>query len=191
MSDDIDGTWAAPTAPPESSAVVPPFLLRGVARAIDVAVQLLVLDAAFRVSAVLPEWSLFQVGEDALFYVDVTVGLTAFVAYSAASEWLGAATFGKFCTGLRVGQAGDTRQRVSARAALIRSLAFLIDSLFFGLVAYSAVMRSQVGQRLGDEWAGTRVVWRGEGPEVAGWRGWPVGFGVALAWVVGSYLVAS
>ncbi|MEZ4316960.1 MAG: RDD family protein [Myxococcota bacterium] len=168
---------------------VPPFLLRGVARAIDLAVQFFLMEAAFAVSAYLPSEGLVSIGEDALFYVDLGVGLGAMVLYATLAEWLGGATFGKFCTGLRVLSAdGDP---IDLKAAFIRSFAFFIDGLFFGLVAYSAVMRSLTGQRLGDEWADTVVVWRGDAPETVGWRGWPVGMIAALALVVASYLVAT
>jgi uncharacterized RDD family membrane protein YckC len=49
-------------------------------------------------------------------------------------------------------------------AGLIRSLAYMIDSLFFGLVAYLQMNKSPQQQRLGDRWAGTIVVRRASLP---------------------------
>lgn len=43
-------------------------------------------------------------------------------------------------------------------AGLVRNLAFLIDSLFFGLVGASAMGKSPTNQRYGDQWARTLVV---------------------------------
>ena len=43
------------------------------------------------------------------------------------------------------------------RAALIRSLAYYIDALFFGLIGYFAMQKTPQQQRHGDEWAHTIV----------------------------------
>lgn len=177
--------------PPEAAIpAVPPFLLRGVARGIDIGVQLAIMEAAFHCSRYLPEGGLVQIGEGALFYVDLGVGLGALLLYTSLAEWLGGATLGKFLCGLRVVRA-DGSGAIGLREALIRGAAFFIDGLLLGLIAYSAVMRSTRGQRLGDQWAGTVVVWRGDAPGINGLVGWPIGIVAALGMVVGSYLFAS
>jgi len=43
------------------------------------------------------------------------------------------------------------------RSAIIRELAYFLDSLFFGLIAYFEMQKSMKEQRYGDEWAGTVV----------------------------------
>lgn len=177
---------------PADVPAVPPFLLRGVARVIDLGVQVALMDAAYRISRALPEGGLVRISPDVLGWIDLFVGLSALVLTTAIAQWLGGATLGKLCTGLRVVDADGNR--ITARAAFIREVAFFLDGLLLGLVAYSAMMRSDRGQRVGDQWADTYVVWRADAPTVAGaiaWRGWPVGIAVALAWVVSSYLLAS
>lgn len=44
------------------------------------------------------------------------------------------------------------------RGAFIRSGAFYIDGLFFGLIGYSCMKHSRLNQRYGDIWAKTVVV---------------------------------
>jgi len=76
-------------------------------------------------------------------------------AYHVASEWIGGATIGKAIFGLRVCRPDGTR--CSLGGAVIRSLAYYIDSFFFGLVAYSVMSKSPLQQRLGDQWGKTAV----------------------------------
>lgn len=49
-------------------------------------------------------------------------------------------------------------------SALIRSLAYLMDSLFFGAIAYFATQGSPQKQRYGDEWGHTIVCKRPDAP---------------------------
>ena len=51
-------------------------------------------------------------------------------------------------------------QPISLKAALIRSCAYFIDSLFFGVVAYENMKKTPLNQRLGDKWANSVVVER-------------------------------
>ena len=129
---------------------IPPLLLRGLARLIDFGVQTAVLEIAFRCAPLLPE-SLLTLSEDNLLYVDIGTGIAALVLYTAISERLSGATLGKLLTGMRV--VAEDGSPIGLRAALLRNLAFPIDALFFGLIAYSAVARSPTGQRVGDGWA--------------------------------------
>jgi hypothetical protein len=68
--------------------------------------------------------------------------------------------------------------------AFKRSLAFFWDSLFFGLVGYSSMKKSELNQRYGDHWAKTVVI---KSSEVAAEskRGWEM---FAVAFVVGSFV---
>ena len=83
-------------------------------------------------------------------------GLVASMAYHALAEGLGGTSVGKLCCGLRVVR-GDGA-RCSVKAGLIRSVAYVIDSLFFGAVGYQSMSASNRRQRYGDLWAGTMVV---------------------------------
>ncbi|MGN6183352.1 MAG: RDD family protein [Thermoanaerobaculia bacterium] len=85
------------------------------------------------------------------------------VGYHAVFEGFSGTTIGKRLTGLQV--IGIDLAPVRFRQALYRSAAFLIDSLFFGLVAYRHMRESPERSRLGDEWADTRVVRRRSLPE--------------------------
>jgi uncharacterized RDD family membrane protein YckC len=82
-----------------------------------------------------------------------TVGVTA---YHLMSEWIGGASLGKLALGLRVrnAQLGPC----TFGGALIRTLGYYIDALFFGLVAYLVMQESDTKQRLGDKWGNTVVV---------------------------------
>ena len=82
-----------------------------------------------------------------------TLGL---VGYHAACEAIGGATIGKLVLGIRVCSPNSTPCTV--KGAIIRSFAFLIDGLFFGIVAYSTMSKSSLRQRLGDQWGDTLVV---------------------------------
>ena len=48
---------------------------------------------------------------------------------------------------------------------MIRSFAYLVDALFFGLVAYHAMKKTAQQQRYGDEWAHTIVCRRDRAPQ--------------------------
>ena len=84
------------------------------------------------------------------------LGIVGGILYHALCEGLGGATVGKLITGLRVRAEDGSPARIGA--GLLRSLAFLIDGLFFGLVAYGSMSKSRMQQRLGDKWAHTVVV---------------------------------
>jgi len=50
------------------------------------------------------------------------------------------------------------------RAAIIREIGYFPDSIFFGLIAYSAMQKSRLQQRYGDQWADTVVCKRSDVP---------------------------
>lgn len=76
--------------------------------------------------------------------------------YQWVTEGLYGASLGKLCCALRV--VTETGEPVGFMQAFKRSLAYYWDSLFFGLVAYSAMKKSELNQRYGDRWAKTVVV---------------------------------
>jgi uncharacterized RDD family membrane protein YckC len=79
------------------------------------------------------------------------------VVYFAVMERMCGATVGKRLLGLVVIRRDGGP--IGSRAALGRSLAFYIDGLFFGALAYGA-MEPPLQQRLGDQWCDTLVIRR-------------------------------
>jgi uncharacterized RDD family membrane protein YckC len=86
------------------------------------------------------------------------LALTGYVIYHAICEGIHGATLGKLILSIHVLK--EDGNPASFGSAIIRSFAFFIDSLFFGLVAYSSMKASVLSQRLGDKWAKTVVVTR-------------------------------
>jgi uncharacterized RDD family membrane protein YckC len=85
-----------------------------------------------------------------------SVSLAGDVVYHTVCEWHGGATLGKAILGLRV--RNEDFETCSFRGALVRTLAYFVDALFFGLVAYTAMSKSPGRQRYGDRWGHTVVV---------------------------------
>jgi uncharacterized RDD family membrane protein YckC len=112
------------------------------------------------------------------------VGALATVVYHALSEGVGGASVGKLALGLRV-RRSDLSQ-CSVGAAIGRSLAYYVDALFFGMVAYGSMSKSLKQQRLGDKWAHTVVVKNASLP--AGAPAANVGLGIALGTIAHAVL---
>lgn len=83
-------------------------------------------------------------------------GTLASLVYHTAAEAFGGATVGKAICGLRV--LTEDRRPCTLLKALGRNVAYYIDALFFGAIAWSSMSDSPTKQRLGDRWAGTIVV---------------------------------
>ncbi|SRR5258707_9764548 len=90
------------------------------------------------------------------------LGLTSFglallgsVAYFAICESLHGSTLGKLALNLVVVREDGSPCRLDA--ALLRSFAYFVDALFFGLVGYFAMQKTPQQQRYGDQWAHTIV----------------------------------
>jgi uncharacterized RDD family membrane protein YckC len=83
-------------------------------------------------------------------------GLLGSIAMHALAEGLHGSTVGKRLCGLTVVRVDGGPAGVAA--AVKRSVAFLWDALFFGLVAAQKMSESPLRQRYGDAWAGTQVV---------------------------------
>lgn len=167
-------------------AAVPPFLLRGLARGIDMFLYLQVLELGYQASRYLPP-GMFPVSEDARIWFDVAFSLTAIWIYPTLAEGLSGATLGKLLTNLRV--VDVELQRPGWKAVALRNLGLFVDLPLFGLIAYSSIRSSPIGQRVGDSWGGTRVVWRADAPERVAWHGWFVGLLASLAVIAGSYVL--
>jgi len=87
------------------------------------------------------------------------------ILFHALCEGIHGSTPGKLMLAMVVVQ--EDGAPCAPKAAWIRSLAYVIDSLFFGIVAYSAMQDSPLEQRLGDKWAGTVVCRRADVPPIS------------------------
>jgi uncharacterized RDD family membrane protein YckC len=148
---------------------VAPFAIRAAARAIDTVIGVVVGFVAM-VMAVIVLMARGTAGAPQQWLETVSVmtaaSLIASIAgncvYYIACEWIGGATIGKLACGLRV--VSQDFGPLSFRAAIVRTLAFFVDGLFFGLVGYLKMAESPLRQRFGDRWARTLVVKRGQVP---------------------------
>lgn len=84
------------------------------------------------------------------------------IFYHSSCEGFYGASLGKLVCGLRV--LSDDGSPCDFEAAIIRSLAFLVDALVFGFVAYKCMKGSALNQRWGDKWARTVVVKQSQVP---------------------------
>jgi lipoprotein-releasing system ATP-binding protein len=119
--------------------------------------------------------------------ISVTSLLISLVAQSV-SEWLGGATLAKLMFGLRVREENLDQPRLVA--SLIRNLLYVIDSIFFGLVAYLGMKGSLLKQRFGDGLAQTVVVHADTlpaGGKNGAWVG--IGAGAVMALVLHAALI--
>lgn len=87
------------------------------------------------------------------------------LVYHSLTEGMYGASLGKLVCQLRV-VAEDTRH-ITVIQAFKRSLAYLWDALFFGLIGYSSMKESALNQRYGDHWAKTVVIRSRELPAAA------------------------
>jgi uncharacterized RDD family membrane protein YckC len=167
------------------------FWIRAAARVLDLIVQLAV---AFVFGALLA--FAFLIGgrllgipaADLLRYLKTAspagliASLLGAVVYEALFEGLHGSTLGKLAFGLVV--LDQYGRPCGMRAAITRSLAYFVDALFFGLVAYASMRGSAWRQRFGDRWAHTVVVKRRSVPPQS------LRSGGRFAWVLVVVLVA-
>lgn len=111
--------------------------------------------------------------------VNFLVGFLGFAAYHSICEGLHGSSLGKRLLGQVV--VTNQVQPCSLRSAFIRSLAYVLDVMFFGLIGYLSMRRTRLQKRFGDNWAGTFVARRTQIP-MGALRG---GFGGVLALAVG------
>jgi uncharacterized RDD family membrane protein YckC len=85
-------------------------------------------------------------------------GAVTFLSYHTLFEGISGSTVGKRIVGMQVIAADGRPIRLGQGAK--RSLAFFIDSLFFGMIGAQSMNESPEKKRIGDHWAETRVVRR-------------------------------
>jgi uncharacterized RDD family membrane protein YckC len=155
----------APTIPVEGVG----FLIRAIAKIIDLVIHNLV-GVGFGVvvglvigllakssGGIVPDFANEDAAQRLISGLFATVG---FILYSSICEAYYGATLGKLILGLFV--VDKKGEQISFGSALVRSLLFFIDQMFFGLIGYFVMKDSPLKQRLGDKAAGTVVIKRSE-----------------------------
>jgi uncharacterized RDD family membrane protein YckC len=143
--------------------------LRAIAQIIDLVVHnLVVYITAIAFGVVIGIYALV-VGQQPSFLVSklqtsslilYVFPLIGYVIYHTICEGLHGSTLGKLIVRIQV--VDGNGDRCSLSSAFIRSLAFYVDGLFFGMVAVLSMNRSELKQRYGDKWAHTVVVERSQ-----------------------------
>jgi uncharacterized RDD family membrane protein YckC len=95
-------------------------------------------------------------------FIAFSMALLGSVAYHSINEAISGSTLGKRLLSLVVVR--EDGSPCTFDAALRRSLAYFVDALFFGLVGYFAMQKTQQQQRYGDQWAHTIVAKRDQIP---------------------------
>ncbi|HEX8408247.1 MAG TPA: RDD family protein [Thermoanaerobaculia bacterium] len=103
----------------------------------------------------------------------------ATMAYHACFEGTAGSTIGKRLLQLQV--MSVTGQPIGFMQGVKRSVAFVVDALFFGAIGGQAMAESPEKRRIGDNWAGTRVVRRRSLPRELQTRRWQMVAGFVLA----------
>lgn len=109
-------------------------------------------------------------------FISILGGFVAVLIYHTICEGYFGSTAGKYMLGLVV--LNDDGTPCTVKAAFKRSLAFFVDSLFFGLIAWSHMKDSPEKKRIGDSWADTIVVKRASAPQGVLYR--PLRFAVVF-----------
>ncbi len=104
------------------------------------------------------------------------------LVYHCLTEGMYGASLGKLLCRLRV--VSVEARPIGFMQAFKRNFAFYWDGLFFGLVGYSSMKKSELNQRYGDHWAKTVVIKSSDVPAESK-RGWEM---FALAFVFGSFI---
>jgi uncharacterized RDD family membrane protein YckC len=141
------------------------FWIRAVARILDLLVHIAVSIVAGFVTGIVIVVVALMLHADASVVL-ARIGDTQFLGYVAAllgglwlhvsCEGLHGSSLGKRICGLTVvdESGGPAKMMAAAR----RDLAFYVDSLFFGVVAWNKMKESPRRQRIGDIWGHTLVV---------------------------------
>jgi uncharacterized RDD family membrane protein YckC len=82
-------------------------------------------------------------------------GLLGAFAYQVVFTTVHGSTLGKLAFSMVVVQEDGSTCRF--KSAMVRELAYFVDGLFFGVIGYMAMQRTDQQQRYGDEWAHTIV----------------------------------
>ncbi len=125
-------------------------LFIGFAAGILAAVVIMILS---RVGVIAPGWQNRLRG---FSFISLGFGLLGNIGYHCLCEGIHGATLGKLCCGICV--MTEDLKPINVKGAVIRTLAFYLDAMFFGLVGYSSMSKSRLNQRYGDVWGKTAVV---------------------------------
>ncbi len=131
-------------------------LFIGIFAGIIAAIVLAVLEAD---GSVAPGWDQRMQGLSLATFV---LSLIGNVFYHAVCEGFHGASLGKLICRLRVITEDGTNSTL--KGAFLRSGAYLIDGLFWGLVGYASMKKSELQQRLGDKWGRTIVLPSADAP---------------------------
>jgi uncharacterized RDD family membrane protein YckC len=136
--------------------------LRVIGRIIDLGVHILPLMAIFFVIGIIQEATGRPIPyrlptEDTIFSY-MGFSFLGMVVYHTLCEGLHGATLGKLICRFVVVK--EDRSRCGLGSALGRSVAFLWDQFFFGLVGFASIWHSPLNQRFGDKWFHTIVMKR-------------------------------
>ncbi|HKS21192.1 MAG TPA: RDD family protein [Thermoanaerobaculia bacterium] len=132
------------------------FGIRFVARLVDYLPVILAGGLSLAIASAVATGPVPAENDDSLV---IRIGfLVATILYHAFSESIGGASLGKRLFGLEV--VSEDLRPATLLQGWKRSLAFVVDGFFFGLVGYNAMKKSPIRQRIGDGWAKTRVVLR-------------------------------
>jgi uncharacterized RDD family membrane protein YckC len=163
MTLDLLGPAAVSTEPVVLEGVG--FWRRALARAIDLFVHMLIGSLTGMVAALLlligaalrgasPDAALAKLSADTL--PGFAAALVGGIAMHVLCEGLHGSTLGKRLCGIIV--INENGGPSNLAGALKRTLAYFVDALFFGLVAFQKMAASPKRQRVGDIWGRTMVV---------------------------------
>ncbi len=147
------------------------FWPRAVARVIDLITHLVIATGTYFLFGVLLAIAAGLTGQPPALLVaklgnnhvlNFVFALLGSIAYETLCEGLHGSTLGKIVLSMVVVQEDGSPCRL--KSALVRSLGYFVDSLFFGIVGYFAMQRTTRNQRYGDDWAETVVCKRSAVP---------------------------
>ncbi len=122
-----------------------------------------------------------------LTFSGMAIGLLASAAYHTLLEGIHGSSLGKMILGITVRR--SDLGRCTIWPAFIRSVAMLVDGLFFGVIGAIAMSDSDTRQRVGDRWAKTVVIRKHSVPKGHASSFWRFALGFSLASI--AYLVSS
>jgi uncharacterized RDD family membrane protein YckC len=123
----------------------------GVVAGVSGAIIVAILEA---LSVVEPGWG-NRISQGSML-VRTLMSLVGSLFYNTMCEGLCGASLGKLVCGLRV--LSEDLSPCSLKPAFVRSLAVLVDGLFFGVIGYMSMSKTVTQQRHGDHWARTVVM---------------------------------
>ncbi len=177
---ELPNPYAPPTAPdlapgaaPEPDKPLEPagFLIRAGARLLDMGIHLglgfvtgLIVAITTGIVATIRgiPYETLWANAQPVAWIGWLSGMLGSILYQVIAEGWHGSSSGKILLGLVVLQ--ENGRPCTPLQALMRELAYFIDVLFFGLIAYSQMSKSPLKQRLGDDWADTVVVFRRSAP---------------------------